>query len=229
MAWEVEYTGEFGEWWAEMTPAQQDRIAATVRLLEARGPQLPFPFSSGVKGSRHEHMRELRVQSRGNPLRIFYAFDPRRTAILLIGGDKTGKGRFYDEHVPWADELYDAHLQELRKGRAHMTGRHKFAQLEAKLAPVRRARIDRLAEKLGQEADLAQLRAARQLSQAALGEILHVEQPAVAKLEKRTDMYVSTLRRFVEAMGGQLEIVARFPDGAVRIRNFADLASRLDG
>ena len=105
-----------------------------------------------------------------------------------------------------------------------MTGRRKFAELEAKLTPARRARIDRLAAKLGRDMDLMQLRTARQLSQAALGEILHVEQPAVAKLEKRTDMYVSTLRRFVEAMGGELEIIARFPDGAVRIRNFADLA-----
>jgi hypothetical protein len=88
---------------------------ATVRLLEARGPLLPFPFSSGVVGSRHEHMRELRVQSRGNPLRIFYAFDPRRAAILLIGGDKTGNDRFYEIHVPQADQLYDIHLEELRK------------------------------------------------------------------------------------------------------------------
>jgi hypothetical protein len=59
-------------------------------------------------------MRELRVQSGGNPLRIFYAFDPRRAAILLIGGDKTGKDRFYEEYVPRADDLYDAHLRELK-------------------------------------------------------------------------------------------------------------------
>jgi hypothetical protein len=59
-------------------------------------------------------VRELRVQIGGNPLRVFYAFDPRRTAILLIGGDKTGKDRFYDEYVPLADELYDAYLEELR-------------------------------------------------------------------------------------------------------------------
>jgi hypothetical protein len=115
MAWEVEYTDEFGTWWAGLTETQQDRIAATVRVLSARGPSLPFPFSSGVRGSRHEHMRELRVQSRGNPLRIFYAFDPRRTAILLIGGDKTGDDRFYERLIPIADELYDAYIVEIRK------------------------------------------------------------------------------------------------------------------
>ncbi len=113
MAWEVEYTDEFGEWWGELTEAQQNRVAATVRLLGGRGPALPFPYSSSVRSSRHEHMRELRVQSRGNPLRIFYAFDPRRTAILLIGGDKTGNDRFYEQYVPLADALYDTHLEEL--------------------------------------------------------------------------------------------------------------------
>ncbi|SRR6266567_1241567 len=114
VAWDVEYTDEFGGWWTVLTETQQDRIAATVRLLAARGPSLPFPYSSGVEGSRHAHMRELRVQSRGNPLRIFYAFDPRRTAILLIGGDKTGNDRFYEEYLPWADALYDTYLEELR-------------------------------------------------------------------------------------------------------------------
>jgi hypothetical protein len=60
-------------------------------------------------------MRELRAQSRGRPLRMLYAFDPRRTAIILLGGDKTGDKRWYDVHVPRADRLYDEHLQELRK------------------------------------------------------------------------------------------------------------------
>jgi hypothetical protein len=114
MAWEVEYTDEFGQWWAGLEEPQQDRIAAVVKLLAAQGPALPFPYSSGISGSRHDHMRELRVQSGGNPLRIFYAFDPRRTAILLIGGDKTGRDRFYEEYVPLADDLYDAHLRELK-------------------------------------------------------------------------------------------------------------------
>ena len=104
-----------------------------------------------------------------------------------------------------------------------MTGHHKFSDLLAAMPPERQARVRQMAEEMRQEMDLAQLRTAHQLSQAALGEILHVEQPAVAKLEKRTDMYLSTLRRFIEAMGGELEIVARFPDHAVRITNFSDL------
>jgi predicted XRE-type DNA-binding protein len=104
-----------------------------------------------------------------------------------------------------------------------MTGRHKFSELVAKLSPDRRASVDRMSAEMREEMSLTQLRTARQLSQAALGELLHVEQPAVAKLEKRTDMYVSTLRRFIEAMGGELEITARFPDHNVRIKSFGDL------
>jgi hypothetical protein len=104
-----------------------------------------------------------------------------------------------------------------------MTGRHKFSELLAAMPAERRARIDQMSKEMRDEMDLAQLRTAHQLSQAALGEILHVEQPAVAKLEKRTDMYVSTLRRFIQAMGGELEITARFPDHSVRIKNFSDL------
>lgn len=60
-------------------------------------------------------MRELRVQSAGHPIRVFYTFDPRRMAILLIGGDKTGDNRFYQKYIPLADILYDIYLEELKK------------------------------------------------------------------------------------------------------------------
>ena len=115
MQWEVEYTDEFGHWWASLTESEQESLAASVRLLEERGPTLGFPHSSGLNGSRHGHLRELRTQHDGRPLRTLYAFDPRRSAILLIGGDKTGDKRWYDTHVPLADRLYDQHLEQLRK------------------------------------------------------------------------------------------------------------------
>jgi len=72
-------------------------------------------MSSGINGSRHSHMRELRVQVQGRPFRILYAFDPKRVAILLVGGDKTGNDRWYEVNIPIADRLYDAHLTELKK------------------------------------------------------------------------------------------------------------------
>ena len=81
--------------------------------LEEIGPALDFPRSSQIKGSRHGRMRELRIKCQGRQLRVLYAFDPRRAAILLIGGDKTGNDRWYEESVPKADELYDAHIEQL--------------------------------------------------------------------------------------------------------------------
>ncbi len=113
MAWEVEYTDEFEDWWLELSESQQDSIESSVNLLIERGPRLAYPYSSSVLRSRHGRMRELRVQSGGRPIRIFYAFDPRRMAILLIGGDKTGDDRFYEVYVPIADNLYHIYLQEL--------------------------------------------------------------------------------------------------------------------
>jgi hypothetical protein len=88
MLWRIEYTDEFGVWWAGLSAAEQESVAASVGLLERLGPDLPFPHSSGVVGSRHGHMRELRVQHRGRPLRVLYAFDPRRVALLLLGETK---------------------------------------------------------------------------------------------------------------------------------------------
>ncbi|MEK7793087.1 MAG: type II toxin-antitoxin system RelE/ParE family toxin [Candidatus Hydrogenedentota bacterium] len=115
MSWEIEYTDEFGAWWENLTDAEQQSITAVVGLLEDHGPQLGYPYSSGIAGSRHGHMRELRVQHEGRPYRVLYAFDPRRAAILLIGGDKTGNERWYQEFVPIADRLYDAHLEMLKR------------------------------------------------------------------------------------------------------------------
>ena len=115
MSWDVEYTNEFGDWWGTLSEAEQESLAASVQLLEERGPNLGFPHSSGINGSRHSHMRELRTQHEGRPYRTLYAFDPRRSAILLIGGDKTGDESWNDVHVPVADRLYEEHLEQLRK------------------------------------------------------------------------------------------------------------------
>ena len=115
MAWSAEHTDEFADWYADLSESEQDDITAVGLLLMEQGPQLPFPYSSGVNGSKHAHMRELRVQSAGRPIRVFYAFDPRRSAILLIGGDKTGDNRFYERMIPVADALYDDYINEIRK------------------------------------------------------------------------------------------------------------------
>lgn len=92
-------------------------MRASVKLLGDYGPNLKFPHSSGIETSKHGHLRELRTQHEGRPYRTLYAFDPRRAAILLIGGDKTGNDRWYEEFVPIADGLYDEHLAQLKKER----------------------------------------------------------------------------------------------------------------
>ena len=113
--WEVEYTDEFGQWWNSLTEDEQVDVAAYVGLLEKNGSNLRFPYSSGINGSKHPHLRELRIQHKGKPYRVLYAFDPRRVAILLIGGNKTGDDRWYEFYINKADDLYDAHLKSLKK------------------------------------------------------------------------------------------------------------------
>ena len=115
MEWDVEYTDQFEKWWESLDEDEQETIAAGVILLEPRGPMLNFPFSSGIEQSKHSHMRELRIQHRGRPYRVLYAFDPRRVAILLVGGDKTSDDRWYDKYVPLADKIYDQHIKALEK------------------------------------------------------------------------------------------------------------------
>jgi hypothetical protein len=115
VAWDVEVTDEFKAWWDGLTEAERISVERSVLLLEELGPHLPFPHSSRVNGSRHAAMRELRVQHQGRPYRVLYVFDPRRVAILLLGGDKTGDDRWYEKNVPLADRLYDNYLAEVKE------------------------------------------------------------------------------------------------------------------
>lgn len=100
---------------------------------------------------------------------------------------------------------------------------HKFAELEAKMSKESIARSDALFRKKLIEMIFSDIRRSRGMSQEMLAKALHIKQPNVAKLEKRTDIYISTLRSTIEAMGGTLDIVAHFPDGAVKITNFSSM------
>ncbi|MHB1587582.1 MAG: XRE family transcriptional regulator [Acidiferrobacteraceae bacterium] len=99
----------------------------------------------------------------------------------------------------------------------------KYSELRGKMSPAARARARARADALLAQLPLFELRQARQLSQEQLAKTLHVKQASISKLERRTDMYLSTLRSYIEAMGGALEIVARFPDGAVRIKQLEEI------
>jgi len=113
--WAVEYTDEFEAWWDTLPEGVQESIAHDVGVLEAVGPGLGRPQVDGVKGSQFPNMKELRTQHEGEPYRTFFAFDPRRCAILLIGGAKGGDKRFYDRMIPKADQLYQNHIDQLKR------------------------------------------------------------------------------------------------------------------
>ncbi len=112
MSTEVVVTDEFERWYSSLDEQDGDAVYRVVGLLESLGHRLGFPYSSAIKGSRYP-LRELRAQSGGRPLRILYAFDPRRQAVLLLGGEKTGNDRFYDEMIPGAERLWSEYLSEL--------------------------------------------------------------------------------------------------------------------
>src|ERR1035441_8009715 len=115
MAWEIEFTDEFSAWWNGLTAGEQNSIADSVYVLEEFGPTLTRPQADTVHGSEYPKMRELRIQHQGRPYRVLYAFDPRRVGVLLIGGDKTGNSRLYEEFVPRADAIYAQHLREIKE------------------------------------------------------------------------------------------------------------------
>lgn len=113
VVWEVEFTDQFERWWLELTSDQQEALDDRVMLLAETGPGLKRPLVGEIKSSRHANMKELRA-SKGGTLRVLFAFDPRRQAILLLGGDKSGQwNEWYQWAIPQADDLYDTHLKEL--------------------------------------------------------------------------------------------------------------------
>ena len=157
MVCEVEYTNEFESWWDALPARAQNDVSRVVKMLVAHGPQLSYPQSSAVWQSRHGHLRELRIQSGGRPIRVFYAFDPRRTAILLTAAYKTQGSQFYDYHVPRADMVYDRYLSELRRERLirscepfAMTHR-PWSELTKHWSPERKAANARAEAKLDAE------------------------------------------------------------------------------
>lgn len=115
MSYEVGVLDDFKDWYEPLSESEQNSIERVVLMLMEAGPSLGFPYSSGIERSKSSHMRELRIQHEGRPYRILYAFDPIRSAFLVLGGDKTGDDRWYDRMVPKADTIYEGHLNALEK------------------------------------------------------------------------------------------------------------------
>ena len=116
MEWEVEVHW-IAEWLTSCDSGTRVRVAASLRMLSLTGPGLGRPLVDTVRHSRHRNMKELRPQSVGSSeLRILFAFDPRRTAVMLVAGDKRGAwNRWYAQNIPIADSRFDVHLQMLRR------------------------------------------------------------------------------------------------------------------
>jgi len=122
MAWEIRFTPEARAWYHGLSQRDAERIGAAFDELARRGPQLGRPAADSVRGSRHHNMKELR--SFGGNLRALFAFDPKRTAVVLVAGDKTNDWKgWYARNIPRADRLYDNHLREGGEGPWRTGGR----------------------------------------------------------------------------------------------------------
>ena len=110
-------TDEFGEWFSSLSEKQKEDVFAAVTVLREFGPGLGRPRVDTLKGSKFANLKELRVQSGGQPLRILFVFDPRRNILLLIGGNKKGAKRFYEEMIPRAERLFAEYLEVHKDGR----------------------------------------------------------------------------------------------------------------
>jgi len=114
--WSIEMTDTFDIWFDALDDIDRTNVLASMIVLQEKGPMLSRPYADTVKGSCHSNMKELRVQSKGDPIRAFFAFDPKRRGILLCAGNKAGNDkRFYDEMIPIADREFTAHLKKLNK------------------------------------------------------------------------------------------------------------------
>jgi hypothetical protein len=115
MAWAVEYSETFAEWWESLSESEQEDVAVKVKLLEKAGPALGRPHADTLaKQSEHTNMKELRIVHRGDAYRVLFAFDPRRVAMLLLGGRKSDQ-KWYKTAIPAADKLFAAHLAQLKR------------------------------------------------------------------------------------------------------------------
>ena len=116
MEWEVLLDEDFAAWLDGLAESERTEILARAGLLRERGPHLGRPYVDTVQGSRYPNLKELRIPIAGDPWRVLFAFDPQRLAILLVGGNKRGDRRWYDRHVPIAEERFERHLDRLQRG-----------------------------------------------------------------------------------------------------------------
>ena len=223
MKWSVDFHGDFAPEFQALNEVVQDELLAHVAVLETFGPQLGRPRVDTLKGSRHSNMKELRFDAAAGVWRFAFAFDPKRRAIILCGGDKSGgsETRFYRQLIAKADERFDAHLAAMNRSGVERaepkdqeaTMMKNLDRIRKQLTPARRRKIAaRAATLIAEEKSLQELRQAHKLTQKRMAQVLGIGQDSVSRLEQRSDLLISTLRGYVEALGGRLSLVAEFPN-----------------
>ncbi|NER33062.1 MAG: type II toxin-antitoxin system RelE/ParE family toxin [Oscillatoria sp. SIO1A7] len=115
MEWNVIFDPDFRLWFDEREEELKDEIFSVLSLLRESGLALGRPRVDTLKGSSIKNMKELRIQYKGEPWRILFAFDPKRQAILLLGGNKTVKKRWYEENIPIAERRYENYIKKLKE------------------------------------------------------------------------------------------------------------------
>lgn len=120
-AWKIIQTEVFQEWYESLDAPAREAVYEKILVLRRLGPRLGRPYADTLKRSKYANMKELRVQNKGRPYRILFAFTPDRTGILLIGGNKAGNKGFYDEVIPLAEVLYEQYLKDMKATRAKKT------------------------------------------------------------------------------------------------------------
>lgn len=220
MPWTIRFCDEFVRDFKALDERVQVRMLGYLQLLQFSGPALGRPQVDTLKGSRYPNMKELRFPDRNEVWRVAFAFDPGRQAVILVAGNKAGvsQHRFYQGLIRLRMLGLIAIWQEER------TMSKTLDEVINELSPERREQVRRLGRQLiREELSLQALRKQLEITQEGLAERLDIRQGNVSKVEKRSDMLISTLRNYIEAMGGTLELVAHMPGRApVTLEGFAD-------
>ena len=219
MRWIVEIRDEFEPEFDALHEDVQTEVLALTRLLQHLG----RPRADTLNDSRHANMKALRFSAVGGEWRVAFACDPKRKGILLVAGDKSrvSEKRFSRELIRKADDRFGTHLARLRNGVSMATNVDDNIK---RLRPLQRKKVEtRAAELMAEEMTLRELRQARKLTQVRMARKLGITQDSVSRLEQRSDLLLSTLRKTIEAMGGTLSLVAQFPDREpVRLSGIAE-------
>ena len=221
VSWVVEFHPACEVWANTLAQRDAEALLAALHVLGDQGPNLGRPLVDTVKGSRHPSMKELRPGSTGRTeIRVLFAFDKERKAILLLGGDKSGNWQqWYRANIPVADDRFDRHQAEIVRSRTSgkpvksKTRKREgpamsLKQWEKKVlgAPGAAELVDEIEDELRLAAGLTALREQAGLSQRQLARRIGISQPRIAAIEQSRNITIEVLEQYVHAVGGRLEV-----------------------